>query len=413
MKKFFIFALLSIFNFQFSIVNCQTLNVQVGNVCTLVPADSVGTMPYTDGTTVSIAGYTYNTADIDRITIDNTTVEAYTVKVVYSEGDAQIYCSADARPYLSFTTNGAYVGITADSTLAEEITYVLSGSASDGQFLQSGSYKCTVELNGLTLSSATSAPILIDNGKRIRLRLTDGTTSTLADAATGTQKACLYTKGHFEFRGSGTLNLTGNAAHALFSKEYTNLGKNFGTINVLSAANDGLHVGQYFEMKGGSVNIQSCTGDAIDCGITDDTTDEQNGQVLISGGAITIDLPADDVKGIKCDSAMLISGGTIAITGSGAGVKGIKSGTNLTINDDSGTAPDIDITLTGGYITDANGDKVKTRGIKVDGNFVFDGGDISVSTTGKKAKTIVVDGTYTYVSGTIDCTVYTATATDE
>jgi len=119
------------------------------------------------------------------------------------------------------------------------------------------------------------------------------------------------------------------------------------------------------------------------------------------------------VKGIKCDSAMLISGGTISISGSSAGVKGIKSGTNLTINDDSGSAPDIDIVLTGGYITDANGEKVKTRGIKVDGNFVFDGGDISVSTTGKKAKTIVVDGTYTYVSGTIDCTVYTASSTDE
>jgi len=414
MKKFFIFALLLIVNCQLSIVNCQTMNVHVGNVCTLVPADSVGTMPYSGGSTVTIAGYTYNTADIDQITIDNTTVEAYTVKVVYSEGAAQIYCSADARPYLTFSTSGAYVSVTADASLADEITYVLSGTASDGQFLQSGSYKCTVELNGLTLSSASSAPILIDNGKRIRLRLTDGTTSTLADGATGTQKACLYTKGHFEFRGSGTLNITGNAAHAIFSKEYTNLGKSFGTINVLSAANDGLHVGQYFEMKGGSVNINSCQGDAIDCGITDDTTDEQNGQVLICGGTITLDLStADDVKGIKCDSAMLISGGTISISGSSAGVKGIKSGTNLTINDDSGSAPDIDIVLTGGYITDADGEKVKTRGIKVDGNFVFDGGDISVSTTGKKAKTIVVDGTYTYVSGTIDCTVYTASSTDE
>jgi len=188
MKKFFIFALLLIVNCQLSIVNCQTMNVHVGNVCTLVPADSVGTMPYSGGSTVTIAGYTYNTADIDQITIDNTTVEAYTVKVVYSEGAAQIYCSADARPYLTFSTSGAYVSVTADASLADEITYVLSGSASDGQFLQSGSYKCTVELNGLTLSSASSAPILIDNGKRIRLRLTDGTTSTLADGATGTKK---------------------------------------------------------------------------------------------------------------------------------------------------------------------------------------------------------------------------------
>ena len=49
------------------------------------------------------------------------------------------------------------------------------------------------------------------------------------------------------------------------------------------------------------------------------------------------------------------------------------------------------------------GDEVlesKCRGIKVKGNYTFDGGNISMNVTGKKAKGISCDGTYTYKSGT-------------
>ena len=49
------------------------------------------------------------------------------------------------------------------------------------------------------------------------------------------------------------------------------------------------------------------------------------------------------------------------------------------------------------------GDEVlesKCRGIKVKGNYTFDGGNISMTVTGKKAKGISCDGTYTYKGGT-------------
>ena len=47
----------------------------------------------------------------------------------------------------------------------------------------------------------------------------------------------------------------------------------------------------------------------------------------------------------------------------------------------------------------------KCRGIKVKGNFTFNGGSINISATGKKSKAISVDGIYTYKSGSINCKV--------
>ena len=114
---------------------------------------------------------------------------------------------------------------------------------------------------------------------------------------------------------------------------------------------------------------------------------------------------AEDVKGIKCDSVMTISGGTVTITGSGNGVKGIKAGTNLLINQCSGNTTSVSITVTGTTYHKDQADESKTRGMKVGGDFTFDGGTITISATGSKAKAVSVDGTYYYRSGSINCSV--------
>ena len=78
------------------------------------------------------------------------------------------------------------------------------------------------------------------------------------------------------------------------------------------------------------------------------------------------------------------------------------------MNNASGTAPTLTITLTGTTYNKGQADESKTRGIKVDRDFTFDGGTINVSTPGPKAKAVVVDGTYYYKSGTINCPVSAA-----
>ncbi|MBR1594651.1 MAG: carbohydrate-binding domain-containing protein [Alloprevotella sp.] len=388
-------------------ISAQSLRICQGALTVGVPAASADTMRYSDGgATLTVMGRSYDVSSIESIVYSTDDVLPQTVYVTYEGTSAKVFASGDVAPYLTVDVSGADVSITASDDLAEEITYVLSGNSSDGSFLHTGSLKSTIELAGLTLTNTRGAAIDIENGKRIAVLVDEGTTNTLADGSGGTQKACFFIKGHAEFQGGGTLNITGNAKHAFASNEYTELKSSFGTLNILGAASDGLHIEQYYEQKGGTVSIKGCTGDGIDCSVTNDATDELNGQLLLSGGTVTVDLgTAEDVKGIKCDSVMTISGGTVTITGSGNGVKGIKAGTNLLINQCSGNTTSVSITVTGTTYHKDQADESKTRGMKVGGDFTFDGGTITISATGSKAKAVSVDGTYYYRSGSINCSV--------
>lgn len=391
--------------------HAQTLKLTQGQVTTAYPLEDVGEIPFSqnasgasssaDYTDLTIGGKTFTVGTISQIEVDNSTVSAGTVSVAYSASGAQVVVAGDIAPYLTVTATDGTVSIIAADNLATEITYELSGTSDNGSFYMDGSYKATLRINNLTLTNPAGAAINIDCGKRIKVEIPDGTTSTLTDGATGSQKACLFINGHAEFEGGGTLNLTGNAKHAYASDEYTQLASSFGTLNVTAAASDGLHIQQYFQMEGGTVNVSGTKGDCIDVGITKDATDELNGQVLVSGGTLSLDVAADDVKGLKCDSAMTISGGTINAEVSGLGTKGFSVGTDLLINQASGNATKITMNVTGTtYMPDDEELESKCRGMKIKGNFTFNGGTISMSVTGKKAKGISCDGTYTYISGT-------------
>lgn len=384
----------------------QVLNIHSGNITVAVPATEAGDMDYASGTSLNVMGRTYNVAQIDSITITDGTVTPATVGVVYTGTSARVVVSGDIAAQLTIGVTGADVSIVAAPALTEEVNYVLSGNTADGTFYMDGEYKATLTLNNLTLTNKRGGAITIDNGKRIAVVLPEGTATTLVDGAGGTQKACFFVNGHPEFEGGGQLVLTGNKKHAFASDEYTLLKKSFGTLTVKGAVGDGMHVEQYFQMNGGTVNISRTKGDGIDASITKDAADELNGQVLIQGGSITLDVSADDVKGIKSDSLITISGGTISATVSGNGSKGISAGTDLLINQASGNATSLVMTVTGTtYMPDDPELEAKCRGIKVKGNFTFDGGNISISATGNKAKAISVDGNYNYVSGSIDCRV--------
>ena len=169
-------------------------------------------------------------------------LQAQSVSVVYNGSTATVTTDSIASQYLTVTQSGAHVSIAQSSDLATEITYTLSGTSSDGEFYMSGSYKATIELNGLTLTNATpvysGAAVHIQNGKRINVKVITGTTNTLVDAASGSQKGCLYIKGHAEFKQQGTLNIKGNVKHGIKAGEYITL-KN-ATLNITSAVGDGI-----------------------------------------------------------------------------------------------------------------------------------------------------------------------------
>ncbi len=368
------------------VAQAQTLNVTVGNVTYQFPSADTGDMTFSDGTTLTVMGKVFTLADITSMTVDNTEVTASTIGVVYNGTSASVTVAGDIAQYVEPTISGAHVSIAQSSDLATEITYNLSGSSSDGEFYMSGSYKSTIELNGLTMTNATpvysGAAVHIQNGKRIKVKVVTGTTNSLVDAASGSQKGCLYIKGHAEFAQKGTLNIVGNVKHGIKTGEYFTI-KN-ATVNVTSAVGDGINCGQYFLMESGTITINGTGDDGIQCDIDDTDTyptgtgettdheDEDSGNMYISGGTITINCAATAAKGIKAEGDISITGGTITVT---------------TTGDGAWDEDDLDTKA--------------ACGISADGNITIEGGTIDLTATGSGGKGMKCDGFMTINDGTI------------
>ena len=332
--------------------HAQTLNIVTGSVTTQYTADQAGEMTYSDGgATLTVGGKAFSTSGIDKIYTDASTVNENTVTVGYSGTSATVTVSGDCAPYITATVSGAHVSIV-QGDVTDEVTYVLSGSSSDGEFYMEGSYKATLDLNGLTLTNPSGAAINIQDGKRIDVKVESGTENTLTDSSNGDQKGCLVIKGHAEFKGKGTLNVYGNTKHAIKTGEYMEV-KNC-TINVLSAVGDGIHANEYFLMESGTINISGVGDDGLQAeldgttntGETTDHEDEDSGNIYIEGGTITITNSAAGGKGIKADGALTISDGTVNVTVTGSNV---KSGNDTTAA--KGIKADGAITISGGTIT--------------------------------------------------------------
>ena len=311
------------------------------------------------------------------------------VQIVYNGTSATVNVADNISQYLTVTQQGAHVSIAQSDSVASEITYTLSGTSTDGEFYMSGSYKATVDLNGLTLTNATpvysGAAVHIQNGKRINVKVITGTTNTLVDAASGSQKGCLYVKGHAEFKQQGTLNVVGNVKHAIKAGEYISI-KN-ATLNITSAVGDGISCNQYFLMQSGTVNISGTGDDGIQCdldgdastGETEDHEDEDSGNIYISGGNITVNCAAIAAKGIKSAGDIFISGNpVIDITTSG---NGTWDADDLETNAACGISADGDIDISGGTLT-LTSTGSGGKGMKCDSVLTISGGDITVTTTG-------------------------------
>ena len=366
------------------VAGAQTLNVQVGDVTYQFPAAQTGDMTYSNGTTLTIMGKEFAISDITGMVVDKSEVTDNQVTVAYNGMSAKVTVAGNVAQYLTPVVSGAHVSIAQSDDLAEEVTYTLSGESTDGEFYMSGSYKATVELNGLTLTNTTpvksGAAVHIQNGKRIKVKVCNGTVNTLTDAVGGSQNGCLYVKGHAEFAQKGTLNIIGNVKHGIKTGEYMTL-KN-ATINITKAAGDGINCAQFFQMTSGKIVISGVSDDGIQCDIEDSTVgstgettdheDEDTGNIYLEGGDITASVTADAAKAIKAE-------GDIRATG-----------TNVTA------------TTSGGGVWDA--DKVKTKSsscMSADGNMLISGGTLTLTSTGAGGKGINVDGTFTATGGNV------------
>lgn len=354
-------------------VQAQTVNVNQGSVTYAIPATEAGQMPFGNATTLTIGERTYTLNDITNITIDDTKVDNNTVKVTYNGETAHVVIAGNIAPFVEATVKGAHVALVQDDEYAgDEITYELSGTSDNGSFWMDGKLKASFLLNGLTLHNPDSAAINIRDGKRISLELAEGTANSISDGEGGDWKACLMVKGHTELKGGGSLTIEGNTGHAFWGKEYIEVKKTFGTLNITKAIGDGINVNQYFEMKGGTISISGVGDDGIQLSYdTDDDgnivdEDENTGEASLKGGTLTINTTGAGSKGIKTEGRFLMTGGELNVTQQGAVD---ASGTDLDYC--AGVRAKGDIAIQGGQLT-VNSTANGGRGLNADGAITID-----------------------------------------
>lgn len=350
-----------------------------------------------DGASFTAEGQTYQTSQVDSITF------VHIITVTWDGAQANVEKGNVLG--VDCSIEGADVVITS-TNIHNELEFVLQGASTNGSLTYNGTYKCKFYLNGLNLASQKGAALEILCGKRIDLILNEGTDNVLADAPNGTQKAAFYCKGHLEVEGGGSLTVTGKTRHGICTKEYLEIKKSVGSITVNGAESDGIHAGQYFLMKGGTVTVSGQKGDGIqteiltlDDDVTPNPDKEFNGQIFIHGGTLNVTVATDDKKGIKSADKMTVTGGTFTILASGKGSKGISVARHLLINEDDNTTV-IQIRATGGvYEDEETEEESRCMGIKVTQNMAVTAGKIMVSNTGSKSRGIKVDGLYYQADG--------------
>lgn len=319
---------------------------------------------------INVALTTGKTYNIDKSTLTDITAkesDATAEVLINYDGDNVSIVNPYAFQGVDITTDGADVTVNnTQSTI--EVVYHITGTTTTGSFKAYSVYKHEVMLDNASITNDNGAAINIQSKKKTTIRVKDGSVCYLCDSKKYNtpkgedEKATLFSEGTLEFKGKGTLSITGNKKHAICSDEDIEL-KNT-NIKILSAASDGIHVNDNITMASGSITMENIGGDAIDC--------DDEGFISMTGGTITATVTGDANKGLKA------SGGNITIAG--------------------GT---INLTTTGNTTIDSNEPSYCTA-IKCGKIFKMTNGDITIKSSGKAGKGISIDGDGTISGGTID-----------
>ena len=252
-------------------------------------------------------------------------IEDNTVEIVFNGTSASVTIANNIKSFVTDQSNGSshvkliqsesFAGVNPTTDNEDgEIIYVLSGSTTDGEFLMEGAFKCTIELNNVSITNPSGPAINIQDGKRVSVSIKKGTTNNLTDGANKDYNGAFHCKGHTKFKGKGTLNVVGNSKHGIYSKEYLEI-KNC-NINITKAAKDGIHCKEYFLLESGKVAISGTGDDGIQVelsgttstGVTTGHEEEDTGNFYMSDGTLTIS--NYEGKAIVADGTITYSGGT-------------------------------------------------------------------------------------------------------
>lgn len=273
-----------------------------------------------------------------------------TVKVKFTDGGAAVELPV-GRDDVSCQINGGYVTLT-NTNETDELVFVLSGSSTNGGLVYNGVFKCTMIIDNLSLVSSQGPAIDIQCGKRIAVRLTEGSVNYLEDAAGGTHKGSFYCRGHVQLSGNGELTVKGNTANGIHVKEYLRVARSFGTLNISQTVGHAVKVGEEVEIQGGTFNLS---------------------------------VDNEDTKALNSDSTITISGGTFNVIANGDGTRGIQANYDIEINENDGPT-NIIVEANGGKCSDEN--EHRCMGIKTDLVFKMSAGYVKVTKLKNSARGI-------------------------
>lgn len=223
-------------------------------------------------------------------------------------------------------------GVTVENgniTITSAGSYIISGTLTDGSIKVNCSEKGTVRLilNGASISSSSTAPVVVEEAKKVLVTLADGTTNTIRDKTRQSVddedfSSAVYSKADLVFNGSGTLNV--NAGYRNGIKSTDDLKVVSGTFNITSNE-DGIIGKDFLGIKDGKFTIKS----GSDGMKSTYDTDTSKGNIVITGGEFDITASND---GVHCNEDILISGGNLTIS---SGDDGVHADDNLQV--DGGT----------------------------------------------------------------------------
>ncbi len=327
---------------------------------------------------------------------ENFTTE-HTIYITYNEGTATIEGMIEG-----VNINATSADVVVSSSI-KGVTYVLSGSSSDGSFrMEDGTddKKFGLILKDLSLTKVGAPAINIQPSKRCYLQIQG--TNSLADNGTYAssdedRKGCIFSEGKLLISGTSgsTLSVRSETKHAICSDDFVWI-HDGADLTLISQAKDGIHANDSVVVSGGYVSITTTDGDGID----------SEGGISLSGGLLHINAGGDTHKGIKSDADILISGGKQVIMTSGAAV---YDSSEADYSSCSALKADGNITISGGHFL-AQSTGTGGKGIKADGQLTISGGTIEVATTGKRVgsgsttsspKGIKADGILTISGGNV------------
>ena len=273
-----------------------------------------------------------------------------TIKVKFTDGSVTVDVPV-GRDDVTYTVNNGIVTLT-NACDTDELVFVLSGSSTNGGVIYNGIYKCTMIVDNLSLVSPRGPAIDIECGKRIAVKLTEGSVNYLEDAAGGGHKGCFYCRGHIQLSGNGELTVKGNTANGIHVKEYLRVSKTFGTLNISESVGHAVKVGEEVEIHGGTFNLT---------------------------------VNNEDTKALNSDSTITISGGTFNVVANGDGTRGLQANYDIEINENDGPT-NIVVEANGGKCSDEN--EHRCMGIKTDLVFKMSAGYVKVTKVKNSARGI-------------------------